>query len=504
AEAVGADADFEHPPVVLRAMVAGPATSLPQNVTVIVNHLASLLNVDENSAAGQAARAKRQAQAESLANYINGIQTNDPNEAIVSLGEYSAFSFNDGYADLLGTVRGVPASPDQVAVESPDLVSPDLTNVGDLSPSAQRYSGINAGNAQALDHTLISANLLSQFVGLARPRVNADFPEALRGDATTPSRLSDRDPMVAYFSFPPDVAPPVFAAYDDQTAEATGPDGAVVPFATPTASDNLDPYVEVACAPASGSLFALGNTGVTCSTHDLANNPASMSFTVTVQDTTAPVLSLPSHLTAGAASPSGKSVSFVATAADAVTSTPEVTCTPASGSTFPVGDTLVSCVATDAAGNASSDSFMVTITTTAFGHMAGMGDVLSADTRVSFMFDVRESPNYGDRGWVMLQVRDNHGRPDRYLSANVTSVALSNNAGYKPGYFSRSGVDTVVFSGLGVWNGRAGYRFEITASDRGEPGPRNDTFSLRLYSPTGELVETVSGTLRDGNVQSLR
>ena len=104
----------------------------------------------------------------------------------------------------------------------------------------------------------------------------------------------------------------------------------------------------------------------------------------------------------------------------------------------------------------------------------------------------------------MIHVRDNRGRPDRYLSANVTDVTLSNNAGYRPGSFPRSGVDTVVFSGLGVWNSRAGYRFEITASDRGEPGPRNDTFSLRLYSPTGELVETVSGALRDGNIQSLR
>ena len=209
-EPVGAMADFEHPPVALSAMVVGPSTSLPQNVTVIVNHLASMLNVDQNSAAGQAARARRQVQAASLANYIQGLQINDPNATIVSLGDYNAFSFNDGYADLVGTVRGVPASPDQVAVDSGDLVSPDLTNVGDLSPAAERYSSIANGNAQALDHMLVSANLVPQFAGLARPRVNADFPEALRADASTPSRLSDRDPMVAYFSFPPDVDAPLF------------------------------------------------------------------------------------------------------------------------------------------------------------------------------------------------------------------------------------------------------------------------------------------------------
>lgn len=31
-------------------------------------------------------------------------------------------------------------------------------------------------------------------------RVKADFPEVLRGDATRPERLSDRDPVAAYFS----------------------------------------------------------------------------------------------------------------------------------------------------------------------------------------------------------------------------------------------------------------------------------------------------------------
>jgi hypothetical protein len=194
----------------------------------------------------------------------------------------------------------------------------------------------------------------------------------------------------------------------------------------------------------------------------------------------------------------------VATATDAVTSGVEVACTPASGGTFPVGDTSVSCVATDAAGNTSHGSFVVTITVPVFGRMAGVGTVVAATGRASFMFDVRESPDYTERGWVVLQVRDRRGRPDRYLAANVTDVRLSNNEGYKPGTFPRSGVDTVVFSGTGVWNGQPGYRFEITASDRGEPGPRRDTFSLQLYSPTGELVQSVAGTLRDGNVQSVR
>ncbi len=35
------------------------------------------------------------------------------------------------------------------------------------------------------------------------PRIGADFPETARNDASTPVRLSDHDPAVAYFAFPP-------------------------------------------------------------------------------------------------------------------------------------------------------------------------------------------------------------------------------------------------------------------------------------------------------------
>jgi hypothetical protein len=199
-------------------------------------------------------------------------------------------------------------------------------------------------------------------------------------------------------------------------------------------------------------------------------------------------------------------VTYVASATDVVTVAPQVVCAPVSGSTFPEGDTVVSCTATDAAGNSSHGSFTVTVTLnpTVFGHMAGAGSISGDGKRTSFMFDVRESPNSVERGWVILQVREGSGRPERYLSANVTDVTLSNNAGYTPGSFPRSGVDTVVFTGVGAWNGRAGYRYEVTASDRGEPGAGIDTFSMRILSPTGEVVESVSGTLRDGNVQSRR
>jgi hypothetical protein len=45
----------------------------------------------------------------------------------------------------------------------------------------------------------------------------------------------------------------------------------------------------------------------------------------------------------------------------ASSSSPTVTCSPGPGSAFPVGTTLVTCSATDAAGNTASTSFNVSV-----------------------------------------------------------------------------------------------------------------------------------------------
>jgi predicted extracellular nuclease len=512
-EPVGTDSLFEHPSIMLRATVSGPSTALPQNVTVIVNHLLAREGSELDDAGGDAVREQRKAQAEFLASFIQSRQGNDPGEAIVLLGGHNAFAFNDGYVDSLGTITGNPAAADQVAMSSSDLVTPDLVNLSELANPWDRYSSIANGNAQALDHVLATANLLSQFAGSLRPRVNADFPAVLAVDSTTPGRLSDRDPVVAYFTFPPDVLAPVLTVAGDRTAEATGPDGAMVMFDTPTATDDLDAFVAVTCMPASGSVFPLGNSGVTCTAQDVAGNVSTASFTVRVLDTTRPALALPQAITDEATSPDGRLIVFTVTASDAVTASPAVSCTPASGSTFAIGDTVVTCVAADAAGNVATGSFRVSITPQeqqqpqeepVWGRMAGSGDVESGNERVRFTFDVEKRANGTERGRVTLQLRDGPGRPDRYLAADVSEVRFSNSNGYALATSKRTAADSVFFAGVGWWNGKPGYRFEISACDRGEPGRGRDTFSLTVFGPGGNVVSHTEGVLRTGNIQAMK
>jgi hypothetical protein len=156
-------------------------------------------------------------------------------------------------------------------------------------------------------------------------------------------------------------APPRLVLPPDITAEATGPNGAVVTFtatAYPGGDDtNGRPLQNVSCTPPSGSTFALGSTTVTCTATDPSGGSTTGAFHVTVVDTTPPLLTLPANITSNT-----PIVTYAASARDLVDGGVPVNCTPASGSTFAVGTTSVQCTAADSRGNQASGSFNVTVT----------------------------------------------------------------------------------------------------------------------------------------------
>jgi hypothetical protein len=158
-----------------------------------------------------------------------------------------------------------------------------------------------------------------------------------------------------------DTTRPIIASHADVTAEATSSSGAIVSYILPTATDNYDSSVSVICTPVSGSTFGLGENVVDCEATDAHSNKATSSFKITVVDTTSPTLNLPADITQEATSPSGAAVSYTATATDLVDGSITPTCLPASGSTFALGTTLVTCSATDAHGNIGSASFNVIV-----------------------------------------------------------------------------------------------------------------------------------------------
>ena len=164
-----------------------------------------------------------------------------------------------------------------------------------------------------------------------------------------------------------DTTPPAIAPAAGVDAEATGPDGAVVRFATPAAEDLVDGAGPVHCTPAAGGTFPVGATTVTCTATDAAGNTAGTTIRVTVRDTTAPSLVLPADMLVTATGADGAPVTFRPGATDVVDGSVPVTCTPASGSTLAIGTTEVSCSATDRAGNTARGSFQVTVRRTIRG-----------------------------------------------------------------------------------------------------------------------------------------
>src|SRR5207247_5231634 len=103
-----------------------------------------------------------------------------------------------------------------------------------------------------------------------------------------------------------------------------------------------------------------------CSATDAHLNTASGSFNVTVVDTTPPVVTVPANKTLEATSAAGRVVSFSGdvSASDIVDGAITPTCLPASGSSFALGTTTVTCTATDASGNHASKTFKVTVVDT--------------------------------------------------------------------------------------------------------------------------------------------
>ncbi|HEX4156023.1 MAG TPA: Ig-like domain repeat protein [Acidobacteriaceae bacterium] len=190
----------DRPPLVLHAGIKRiDATDYP--VTVIVNHLRSLSDENDPSS-GVFVRTKKELQAEFLAKLIQGYQ--QAGEHVISVGDYNAFEFSDGYIDILATVTDQNVLPATQVVEPgvAGLVTPPTTDLATLLPADQRWSYQEYGNAQILDHIVATADLVAAGAHMAYAHLDADQPVVAYNDPSTPARTSDHDAAVGYFLLP--------------------------------------------------------------------------------------------------------------------------------------------------------------------------------------------------------------------------------------------------------------------------------------------------------------
>ena len=148
------------------------------------------------------------------------------------------------------------------------------------------------------------------------------------------------------------------------------------PIATDDVDGILTGYVSsspeldsVICTPPTDSSFPVGVTTVTCTAYDEAGNVGTASFTITVVDTTAavadttfPNIVVSENVFVQTTDPTGRNVSFATPSATDDVGVVTLSCNPQTGTFFPIGGTIVTCTATDAAGNMKSDIFVVSVT----------------------------------------------------------------------------------------------------------------------------------------------
>ena len=142
----------------------------------------------------------------------------------------------------------------------------------------------------------------------------------------------------------------------DIASEATLASGGTVSYSV--TAEKSGQSVSVSCDHTSGSTFPFGSTQVICSTDEGRVS----AFTVTVSDTVSPTIAVPNDLESHTSVPQGIIVDYSSvTASDAVGLSGSASCDMESGALFPIGETTVTCTATDTSGNSSSETFKVTV-----------------------------------------------------------------------------------------------------------------------------------------------
>jgi hypothetical protein len=132
----------------------------------------------------------------------------------------------------------------------------------------------------------------------------------------------------------------------------------------------------LAVTAGAGGAYALGFTTTSGRAFDFTQ-PFECPPGFAAADTTPPILTVPTAVSADATGPNGAIVTYSARATDAVDGAVTPDCSPASGSTFPIGDTTVTCSATDSSHNRSAGQTFVVHVRGALEQLAALRTALT-------------------------------------------------------------------------------------------------------------------------------
>ena len=228
-----------------------------------------------------------------------------------------------------------------------DTTAPNITAPLDVTTSSMSETSVAIGNATASD-------IFAVTVSNDAPALFPIGTTVVTWTAVDASGNISSDTQSVTVDLIPDTAAPVVTAPANITAEATG-NLTIVNIGTATAVDAVDANPTI--TPNNSGPFGLGAHTIIWSATDAAGNTGTANQTVTIVDTTAPVLTIPSDVTLQ--SPVATAVNIgQATATDAFS----LNITNDAPAIFQVGTTIVTWTATDINGNSSSGQQLVNVT----------------------------------------------------------------------------------------------------------------------------------------------
>ncbi len=226
-------------------------------------------------------------------------------------------------------------------------------------PSFTRESG------GTLHVAVMGVNRISKDDTIPPPAAVEDAQEPLSVDVTeAPTPIESADTPVGVED---SEAPWVVVPGNITLETEPGQNYAIVEYEAPEITDNVGATsgpILIAGLNA-GSPFPVETTTVTYEAHDAAGNIGTASFTVTVRDTEAPMMTVPTDIMVN--TEAGQNYAVVtyegpsATDNVGVSSGPTLTAGLGSGGQFPIGTTIVTYEVADDAGNSAIVSFTVVV-----------------------------------------------------------------------------------------------------------------------------------------------
>jgi len=211
-----------------------------------------------------------------------------------------------------------------------------------------------------------------------------------------------------------DTTDPEIIAPSDIVAEATDLSGTMIELGEATAHDVMGIASVTEHPP---RFFVLGETTVTWTATDTSGNSASATQTVTIVDTTSPIITAPDSITVEATSADSNIVALGSPVSSDLVDIPSISNN--APDVFPVGETTVTWTAVDTSGNSASSTQTITIIDTTSPELTMPEDVMISACSLEKQGEIGEAQAHDLAGSALTITND---APDTFLLGDTVET----------------------------------------------------------------------------------